>query len=39
MHFVILFGVIAKLVLVSGFCDVGTLDLSLFDTTQASIDV
>lgn len=39
MHFIVLFGVIAKLAFVSGFCDVGTLDLSVFDITKASIDV
>ena len=39
MHFIVLFGVITKLAFVSGFCDVGTLDLSVFDITKASIDV
>jgi hypothetical protein len=39
MHFIVLFGVIAKLAFVSSNCDVGTLDLSVFDVTKASIDV
>jgi hypothetical protein len=39
MHFIVLFAVIAKLAFVSGSCDVGTLDLSVFDITKASIDV
>jgi hypothetical protein len=39
MHFIVLFGVIAKLALVSGYCDVGTQDLGVFDITKASIDV
>jgi hypothetical protein len=39
MHFIILFGVIAKLAFVSGFCDVGTLNVNNFDITQASFDI
>lgn len=39
MQFILLFGVIAKLAFASSFCDVGTLDLGVFDITKASIDV
>jgi hypothetical protein len=39
MHFIVLFGVIAKLAVVSGNCDVGTQELGVFDVTKASINV
>jgi hypothetical protein len=39
MNFIVLVGVIANLAFVSGSCDVGTLDPSVFNVATASMDV
>jgi hypothetical protein len=39
MYLITLFAIIAKLVFVSGDCDVGALNSSSFDVTKVSIDI